>query len=250
MAHPSPTALDPGAGVTTWGVRPGTVNGRDVPVHMGNTLNSGYFVPDGQGGYIWAGARAPMPYPNPAHENARELRLKVRELGEQLLADAPESLRGTVALPTAFVHQDNFDLSSSFGRYLAEQMFHEFNSRGFPVREYRLNASVEPRARRGEFGLTRQGRSISTDNPDAVFLVGTYYHDYENVFVNARLVRGGDGMVLRTGLVALPVTPLTGRMLAETGPVQLEQAFIEVKDYETMTRGAEQSDIDLGFEVR
>ena len=43
-------------------------------------------------------------------------------------------------------------------------------------------------------------------------MVGTYYVDKDATFVNARLVRASDGLVLRTGQLVLVNTPIIARM--------------------------------------
>lgn len=46
----------------------------------------------------------------------------------------------------------------------------------------------------------------------AALVVGTYYVDKDATFVNARLVRASDGLVLRTGQLVLVNTPIIARM--------------------------------------
>ena len=80
---------------------------------------------------------SPSPCPQPKWKARAELRLKVRELASQLFEAGKDQLAGGVTMPASFVNQDNLDSSSSFGRYIAEQLFYELNQLGVPVREYR-----------------------------------------------------------------------------------------------------------------
>ena len=147
--------------------------------------------------------------------DARELKLKVRELGEQLVADMKDcSLQGTVALPTSFVNLNNFNESSDFGRLVGEQLFFELNQRGYPVREYRMSGNIQPRAKAGEFALSRELGTVSARSGNAVVIAGTYSQANNAVFVNARLVRPKDGRVLRTANVVIETNPTIRRMLA------------------------------------
>lgn len=141
---------------------------------------------------------------NAGYVAAQELKLKARELGEQLVANIEDcSLRGTVALPVSFVNLNDFNETSSFGRLMAEQMFYELNQRGYPVREYRINGSIQPSPRAGEFTLSRELGRVNARAGHGVIVLGTYSQADNAVFVNARLVRPSDGRVLRTASVVL-----------------------------------------------
>jgi TolB-like protein len=183
---------------------------------------------------------------------ARELRLKVRELAEQLIAgiNVPGG-KGSVALPTTFVSQDDFDQTSSLGRFISEQLFHEFTQRGFPVREYRLASSLSVREDKGELLLSRDVAAISARNPDLFFVAGTYYADREAVFVNARLIRGADGMVLRTAQLIIPGSNnVVRRMLGGSGAGRgLAAGTLTVRDYTTATQPVNLTPIDLGEDI-
>lgn len=241
--------LDPGAGMKTCGPFNGYVNGKQVPVEAQNSMHAGVMIPDGQGGYVWSGAFRPMTMPNPNEAAGRELKLKVRELADQLLStESMTSLGDAIALPTSFVNQDNFNQSSSFGRYIAEQMFYEMNQRGLAVREYRVGNEIVSRPGQGDFFLTRSAGSIVMNSRRAVALVGTYYSDRNNVYVNARLINGVTGMVLRTANVVFPQTSASRAMLANT-TLNLQSAYVQIMDYETVTRATDLTAIDLGEDV-
>lgn len=152
----------------------------------------------------------------PQYMEAQELKLKVRELADQLLATLPnDCLTGLVALPTSFVNLDNFQQTSPFGRLVGENLIYEFNQRSFPVREYRLPGYIAMRAEQGDFALARQGM-LDAKEKWAALLVGTYQRDKDAIFVNARLVRASDGMVLRTAQLVLVNTELVARLTTPT----------------------------------
>jgi hypothetical protein len=148
--------------------------------------------------------------------DARELKLKVRELAEQLVADMRDcSLQGFVALPTSFVDLNDFRRTSAFGRLMAEQLFYELNQRGYPVREYRHPGVLRGKPGGGEYALSRELGALSTKS-GAVVIVGTYSSAGNAVFVNARLVHPGDGRVLRTANLVLQANPTVKRLIAAT----------------------------------
>lgn len=151
---------------------------------------------------------------NEAYAEARELKLKMRELAAQLVVDLPASLSSSIGVPTSFVTLDNFSRSSSFGRFISEQMLYEFNQRGVSTHEYRMN-NVLRIERNGEFILTRKNKNISL-NKNSFYLVGTYYTDGSSVFVNGRLIQS-DGRILRTGQIIFPMTGVAYHMLGNSG---------------------------------
>lgn len=154
------------------------------------------------------------PSPNdPAYIDAVELKLKCRELADQMLATVPnDALQGFVAMPTSFVDQGNTSRSSPLGRFMAEGMFYEFNQRGFPTREYRLTGHISVQGGRDDLALAASQVVSTTGQKWAALVVGTYYVDKDATFINARLVRASDGLVLRTGQLVLVNTPIIARM--------------------------------------
>ena len=52
----------------------------------------------------------------------------------------------------------------------------------------------------------------------AALVVGTYYVDKDATFINARLVRASDGLVMRTGQLVLVNTPIVTRMAEADAP--------------------------------
>ena len=211
-----------------------TYRGKNVSTVRGD-LETGLVVPDGDGGVVVIpGEKAKSR--SRGYVDAREFKLKIRELAEQLIADIRDcSLQGTVALPSAFVNLDNFNESSTLGRLVSEQLFYEFNQRGFPIREYRMQDSIQVRPREGEFALSRELGSLSVHSPGSVVIVGTYSGDRQAMFINARLVRPSDGRVLRTANLVLEGNPLTSRLMRNTGR-KVESGEMRIRDYTDATK--------------
>ena len=227
-----------------------TVDGQTVPLRRAVKQDMGLMVPDGEGGMIWIPADKARPEADPNYIEARELKLRIRELCEQLISNINQAgLYGAVALPTTFVNQDDFEQSSSFGRYVAEQMFYEFNQRGFPIREYRIGDDIVMREGEGDFYLTRQDGSFAIPKDCSVVIAGTYYQDKFSLFVNARLLRPADGMVLRTAQLVMPMNGVTQRMLARSGR-RLEAGTLGIRSAaEIRPENKPVSAIDMGYDV-
>lgn len=158
-------------------------------------------------------AKKTLPPENPGYVDAVELKLKCRELADQMLSTVPnDALKGFVAMPTSFVNESDTSQSSPLGRILGESMFYEFNQRGFPTREYRLTGKIDVVGGKNDLALAANQVVPTKGQPWAALVVGTYYVDKDATFVNARLVRAADGLVLRTGQLVLPNTPVIARM--------------------------------------
>ena len=156
---------------------------------------------------------------SPEYTDAVELKLKSRELADQMLATMPnDAIQGFVAMPTSFVDQNNTSRTSPLGRLMAESLFYEFNQRGFPTREYRLNGAISVQGGRDDLALAANQIVNTTGQKWAALLVGTYYVDKDATFVNARLVRANDGLVMRTGQLVLVNTPIVTRMGTSDAP--------------------------------
>lgn len=150
--------------------------------------------------------------------DAVELKLKCRELADQMLSTVPNNaLKGYVAMPTSFVNENNTNESSPLGRLMAEAMYYEFNQRGFPTREYRLTGNINVTGGKNDLALAANQLVSTKGQKWAALLVGTYQVDQDATFVNVRLVRASDGLVLRTAQLVLPNTPVVLRMAGAYG---------------------------------
>lgn len=223
-------------------------NGKEVSSVKANTVDTGMVIPDGKGGVIWLPGEPRQPQ-NAGYAEAREIKLKIREMTEQLISGIKDpSLRCTVALPTSFVNLDNFEQSSSFGRLFAEQLIYEFNQRGYPVKEYRAPKNIRVREGEGELYLTRALGDVSVP-PDGVVVAGTYYADKQAVFVNARLLRPSDGRVMRTANLVLSSNSLTRRMLAGGTGTKLDTGVIHFRDFKEAVSPVSVNPVDRGADI-
>jgi hypothetical protein len=159
----------------------------------------------------------------PDYVDAVELKLKCRELADQMLATMPnDALQGFVAMPTVFVDQNNSSQSSPLGRLIAESLFYEFNQRGFPTREYRLTGHISVVGGRDDLAFAADRIVPAQGQKWAALIVGTYCVEKRATFVNARLVRASDGLVLRTGQLVLANTPVVARMGKPDAPLPVQ----------------------------
>ncbi len=150
--------------------------------------------------------------PGEAYLNAHELRLKARELASQLLETwYPENIKGMVAYITTLTPQDDMRAETDLGQYLRQAFMYEFNQRGFAVRDFSARDLII-NENGNAYGISDGTYKVSVLKNKAALVTGTFYRDEEYIFINVRLIRGSDGMVLRTAQTVMPVTPIVGRM--------------------------------------
>jgi len=180
--------------------------------------------------------------PSRGEEEGREFRLKVRELADRLVTDQVSAISGKTIIPVSFVSVDSFERSSSFGKLVGEQLISEFSAMGFAVREYRIRNAPKPRPGSGEFMLTRSPGAQPAFSANDLVLAGTYYSDQDNVYVNARLFKAVDGMVVSAASMVLPQSFATKTMLARGGGLMLAPAETRIEAF------ADEADLSgMGF---
>lgn len=196
-----------GSGVNINGHRYSTYSSKGVPTAL--------MVPNAEGtGYVKIPIKEPLA-PSEDYLDAQEVRLKVREMASQLLETWPfSSIDDMVAYVTTFTPQDDLTKATPFGQYLRDAFIYEFNNRGFAVRDYSARDLI---INQGGFGFGVSDGTYATPvvGKRTALITGTFYRDEKFLFINVRLVRGSDGMVLRTAQTLFPVTPLVARMVGK-----------------------------------
>lgn len=147
---------------------------------------------------------------------AEELRARSRELAQQLIDNARESIGDNyVVTVNSFVNLNNLYKTCSLGRYLGEQMIGELQAAGVDVIDVRKSNSLMIRENLGEYGLSRDMRELSPRFASQAVVVGTYSYAGSQVIVNARVLRNSDGMVLSHANLAFALDGLTARLLKD-----------------------------------
>lgn len=165
-------------------------------------------------------AREPEPLLAP-HQEATGLVLSIAAMTAELLANMedPDPDSGDMAnglVVTTFVEGNKLHRTSSFGRYLAEQLMNEFQRHAFTVVEIRKSTSIRMEEKRGEFGLARNDNEVSTAVAADAMLTGTYFVGNDDILVTARILDNKSAALLASSTVIFPKNSLTSRMLADT----------------------------------
>jgi TolB-like protein len=139
-------------------------------------------------------------------------RFKTSYLADQIDAYYRGNSNGPLAVAT-FVNLDRLYNSSTFGRILGEQLISELAMKGYDVIEMRMADSMHVMNDEGEFGLSRDIRTLRQMQNITGIVVGTYAVSPDRIYVNTRLIDPASSMVVSAGSVEMPVTTEITRLL-------------------------------------
>lgn len=118
-------------------------------------------------------------------------------------------------IAATFVNIDDLSKASSFGRIVSEQVASRFTQKGIKVVEILLRNSVYIKQKGGEFLLSRELRSISSQHNAQAVIVGTYAVGRKNVYVTTRLINASDNIIMASHDYSLPLDQDVAFMLRE-----------------------------------
>ncbi len=180
----------------------------------------------------------PITEPEPVIEinETADLREEMGRVADELFANLadpdPENgdLVGGVVV-VSFVDQKNLHRTSSFGRYLAEQLMNELQQRQVAVLELRKSNSILIQEKRGEYGLSRNHAEIGEAVAAAAMMTGTYTVTPRHIVVNARIIDNRSARLLTSATAVIPRNEVANALLAEratafTGP-PLEPMYLK-----------------------
>ncbi len=152
----------------------------------------------------------------------------ISQLADDLIGamTEPDLLIGDMAagiLVTTFVDVNKFSRTSTFGRYLTEQMINELQERGMKVVDIRKATSITVQGGRGVFGLSRQLSEINNEAAAAALLTGTYLQAGGDILVNARIIDNATSTVVAGTTFVFPLTRTLEQMLADAASLRTEE---------------------------
>lgn len=134
------------------------------------------------------------------------------------LAD-PDPENGALAdgiAVSSFVELKKLTRTSSFGRYLGEQLMTEFQQQGYRVVEIRKSTSLMIQEQRGEYGLSREVTEISPLVSARTLITGTYTLAGDHILVNAKVLDNKSTALLSSATMVFPRTALVDLLLADS----------------------------------
>ena len=161
------------------------------------------------------------------------LQAKVNQMGKALIANASEVVADEyVVAVSTFVSLDNLYATSSFGRYLGEQLLSTLQQAGLEVIEVRKTPGMMVSPYHGEYALSRSMDEIGLVQAAQAVVVGTYAVAGQEIFVNARLLRNADNRVLSSATMVLPIDGMTANLLAnESMPASTRAAQVKIRQF-------------------
>lgn len=108
-------------------------------------------------------------------------------------------------MSTSFVNINDLRVSSTFGRMAAEIISTGLTQRGYKVKEIKMRDNLFIQQQSGEFILSRQLRKISDSIDAQAVLLGTYAIGGKYIYVNARVVRTTDNVILSAYNFSMPI---------------------------------------------
>jgi TolB-like protein len=169
---------------------------------------------------------------------AEEFQDALKQLAAQLFANLedPDPQSGLLADGIAFtVFSDLKKLTrtSSFGRYLSEQLMTEFQQQGFLVVEVRKSNAIMVMEKRGEYGLSRNLEEIRSAAPARTMLTGTYTVAGDHIMVNAKILDNKNSAMLSSATVLFAKNRLTTALLSDAASAYAKKdAYVYMKKLE------------------
>ncbi len=162
------------------------------------------------------------------------LQAKINQLGKALIANASEVVADEyVVAVSTFVSLDNLYATSSFGRYLGEQLLSTMQQAGLEVIEVRKTPGMMVSPYHGEYALSRSMDEIGLVQQAQAVVVGTYSVAGQEILVNARLLRNVDNRVLSSATLVFPIDGMTANLLAnESMPASIRTSQVAIRQFQ------------------
>jgi TolB-like protein len=151
------------------------------------------------------GCSTSQPATTSVHNIEVDLISEVRKAADSLVSKSSSLTRQAPLLAATFADIDDLQQSSTFGRTLSEQFSSAMTSKGLPMIEVKMRDSLFIKERTGELILSRKLTSLVEAHDAQAILLGTYAQGGNNVYVNVRLVRTTDNMILGSHDFSLPL---------------------------------------------
>lgn len=131
-----------------------------------------------------------------------------------LIAQAKSGLDISRPLIVAtLVNINALEESSPLGRMVAEQISGQFSRSGYAMVEMKFRDSVYVKQNVGELLLTREIKQIAQNHNAQAVIVGTYAESDQFVFVNLKVIRPADNIVIAAHDYAIPVNKMVRSLL-------------------------------------
>lgn len=166
-----------------------------------------------------------------SEEQAMVLRQHVHTLIQQLLNNAEDDFSdGPAVTVSTFVNLNSLYVVSSLGRFLGEQTISELQQAGVRVIDVRKTPSLLIREKHGEYGLSRDMDQLEYAHGAEFVVAGTYTYSQNQLFVNVRLLRNSDALVVSSANTSFGINRLVAQFLHDEGLfIPLPEKTVQVR---------------------
>ncbi|MHB0775666.1 FlgO family outer membrane protein [Halomonas sp. WWR20] len=137
----------------------------------------------------------------------------VDEAATDLVTHASSLQPDKTVIAATFVNIDNLQQSSTLGRTLSEMFASSLVRSGVSVIEVKMRDSLFIQEDTGELMLSRDVHRLSASHDAQAILIGTYAQGDSYAYVNARIIRASDNMILGATNFTLPMSRNVRSML-------------------------------------
>lgn len=152
----------------------------------------------------------------PTWEDAAANQLTPRnyEAANALIQQAQSRLEpGRPLIVATLVNINALEESSPLGRMIAEQISGQFSRSQFSVIEMKVRNNVYVKQNVGELLLTREIKQLAQSHNAQAVIVGTYTESSQLVFINLKVIRPTDNIVLAAHDYVIPLDKVVRSLL-------------------------------------
>jgi hypothetical protein len=136
--------------------------------------------------------------------------------GADLLAQRSSPLpKDRPIVVATMVSQNDYRQSSPFGRLASQLIANRLVQDGYLINDLTYTSALVMQAGTGVLVLSDEARRVATVAKAQAVIVGTYAVGGREIYLNIRLLRAGDGVILSSADVALPLDDNTRAMVGE-----------------------------------
>ncbi|MCK5679383.1 hypothetical protein KAI46_01060 [bacterium] len=150
--------------------------------------------------------------------------LKANFLDQTLLTDEKRKV-DTNFLFSAFVGEDNYDVTTPLGRMMGDSLASRMQNEGLQVIEVRLSRSMRIHKKFGMLAMSLDMQKLFSEHQATFMITGSYTITPRYVYVMARVIGNTSQVIYASSGVWLPRTPMVNYLLNYRQPtIKVEPA--------------------------
>ncbi len=144
--------------------------------------------------------------------NQMMMDLKENFLDQSLITDEKRKAE-TKFLFSSFVGEDNYDVTTPFGRMVGDALASRMQNEGFQVIEVRLSRSMRIHKKFGMLAMSQDMQKLFTEHQATFMITGSYTVTPRYVYVMARVIGNNSQVIYASSGVWLPRSGMVNYLL-------------------------------------